>query len=113
LLKQLEIPVCILLQKERCVYVDDIVLAARGSKRMANAKQELARAFKKISSKRFGSIALLLGQDDNIRNVWVDQQQYTENILRKFCKDDCKATRTLVDTSIKLIKVVDSNNHPS
>ena len=43
-------------------------------------------------------------QDDDIGSVWIGQQQYKENILRKFSMNDCKATRTPVST--KLVKAV-------
>ena len=38
------------------------------------------------------------------------QQQYTENILRKFGMNDCKATWTPVDVSTKLVKEIDSSD---
>ena len=72
------------------------------SKRMVNVKQELSRKFQ---VKDMGVLHYFLGikvlQDDKAGSIWIGQQQYTENILRKFGMGDCKATRTPVDTSTK------------
>ena len=91
------------------VYVDDIVLTAKDSKRMADIKQELLRKFQ---VRDMGALHYFLGikiiQDENAGKVWIGQQQYTENILKKFGMVDCKATRTPVDVSTKLVKAVDN-----
>ena len=86
----------------KAVYVDDIILAASDGKRMANVKQEISRKFQ---VKDMGVLHHFLGvkviQDDDTGSNWIGQQQYTENILRKFGINDCKATRILVDVSTK------------
>ena len=48
--------------------------------------------------------------DYDTDSVWIGQQQYTDNILRKFGMNDCKATWTPVDVSTKLVKEIDSSD---
>ena len=43
-------------------------------------------------------------QDQKAGCVWIGQQSYTENMLRKFGMEDAKSIRAPEDTSTKLIK---------
>ena len=76
---------------------------------MADIKQELLRKFQ---VRNMGALHYFLGiriiQDENAGSIWIGQQKYTENILRKFGMVDCKATWTPVDVSTKLVKAVDN-----
>jgi hypothetical protein len=87
------------------VYVDDIVMASKSKGRLAEVKHSLA---KKFDIKDLGKLHHFLGmkivQDESTGNVWVGQQVYTENLLRKFGMESAKPVATPVDSSTKLVK---------
>ena len=43
-------------------------------------------------------------QDEKSGNIWIGQPVYTNNLLKRFGMQDCKAVSTPVDTSTKLVK---------
>ena len=92
------------------VYVDDILLAGKTQKRMTEVKQALSRQFE---VKDMGALHYFLGvkfiQDQTTGYVWMGQQSYTENILKRYGMQDCKTIRTPVDTSTKLVKAKDED----
>ena len=87
------------------IYVDDILLAGKSMKRMNTVKQALSQKF---LVKDMGELNYFLGvkviQDYSAESVWIGQQSYTENILRKFGMEDAKKIQTPVDSSTKLVK---------
>ena len=87
------------------IYVDDILLAGKSIERLNAVKQALSQQFQ---VKDMGELHYFLGvkvaQDHKAGSVWIGQQSYTENILKKFGMEDAKSIRTPVDTSAKLIK---------
>ena len=89
------------------VYVDDILLAGKDDERMAAVKQAFSQEFQ---VKDMGELHHFLGmkvvQDQETGNVWIGQKSYLENILRSFGMENCKAIRTPVDASTKLMKAV-------
>ena len=92
------------------VYVDDIVMASKSKARLAEVKQSLT---KKLDIKDLGRLHHFLGmkivQDETTGKVWVGQQVYTENLLRKFEMENAKPVATPVDNSTKLVKMTDSD----
>ena len=88
------------------VYVDDIVSKTR----LAEVKQSLAGKFDiKDLGKLHHFPGMKIVQDESTRNVWVGQQVYTENLLRKFGMESAKPVATPVDCSTKLVKATDSD----
>ena len=85
------------------VYVDDIVLAGSSDARMKEVKQALSQKFQ---VKDLGELHYFLGvkiiQNQKNRTVWIGQQAYAVDILKKFGLDDAKPVQTPVDTSITL-----------
>ena len=56
----------------------------------------------KFQVKDLGELQYFLGVkdiQDHKNSVWIGQESYTENILRKFGMEDAKTVRTPVDTS--------------
>ena len=92
------------------VYVDDILLAGKSDKRMAKVKQALSQQFQ---VKDMGELHYFLGmrvvQDPSTGSVWIGQQSYTEDVLRRFGMENSKPIRTPVDTSTKLVKAKDED----
>ena len=87
------------------VYVDDILLAGRSNEWLTAVKQAFSEKFQ---VKDLGELQYFLGvkviQDHKNESVWIGQESYTENILRKFGMEDAKTGRTLMDTSSNLVK---------
>ena len=48
-------------------------------------------------------------QDPSTESVWIGQQSYTENALRRYGMENSKPIRTPVDTSTKLVKAKDED----
>ena len=92
------------------VYVDDILLAGKSDERMTAVKQALSQQF---TVKDMGELHYFLGlkviQNHETGSVWIGQQSYTENILKRFGMEDSKTIRTPVDTSTKLVKAGDTD----
>ena len=68
-----------------CVYVDDIIIAAKTDEQLKHVKSALAKQFK---IKDMGKLHYFLGmsvvQDDIHKSVWISQPIYTENLLTKY-----------------------------
>ena len=92
------------------VYVDDIILAGRSDKKISEVKDGLALKF---DIKDMGKLHYFLGmkilQDEKSENIWICQPSYTDNLLKKFGMQDCKAVSTPVDVSTKLVKAISSD----
>ena len=73
------------------VYVDDIVLAGSSDVRMKEVQQALQQKFQ---VKDLGELHYFLGvkfvQNQKNRTVWIGQQAYAEDILKKFGMEDAK-----------------------
>ena len=91
------------------VYVDDIIMASKSKAKLDEVKQSLA---KKFDIKDLGKLHHFLGMkivhDKTTGNVWVGQQAYTENLLKKFGMESAKPVATPVENSTKLVKATDS-----
>ena len=74
------------------VYVDDIILAGKSNKKLTSVKQALSKEFQ---VKDMGELHYFLGvkvvQDHKTGNVWIGQESYTENVLRRFGMEDAKS----------------------
>ena len=92
------------------VYVDDIILAGKGNKKMKEVKEALAKQF---DIKDMGRLHYFLGmkilQDDQSGDVWIGQPAYTESFLKKFGMFESKPVSTPVDTRTKLLKATDED----
>jgi hypothetical protein len=87
------------------VYVDDILLAGKSDRRMAEVKTTLSDEF---NMKDMGELHYFLGvkiiQNTETGEIWMGQSVYTSNVLTKFGMTDSKSVRTPVDVSTKLVK---------
>lgn len=85
------------------VYVDDILVAGKSEKQVAEVKKALAKQFK---IKDMGKLHYFLGvkvvQDE--AGVWIGQPAYAESILQRFGMDHAKPVNTPVETSSNLVK---------
>ena len=87
------------------VYVDDILLAGRSDERLTTVKQALSRKFQvKDMGKLHHFLGINVVQDYKNGSVWIGQELYTENILKRYGMEDAKPIQTPVDISTKLMK---------
>ena len=90
------------------VHVDDIVLATKSDKRMAEVKKGLAEGFK---VKDIGELHHFLGvkviQNPQTGEVWIGQEAYAQRVLQKFGMENAKPLHTPVDASLKLVKTTE------
>lgn len=88
------------------VHVDDLVLAAKSDKRIADVKKALGEKFE---VKDMGELHHFLGtkvlQNKQNGEVWIGQPAYTQKVLRKFNMENAKPVDTPVDISSKLVKM--------
>ena len=84
------------------VYVDDIVLAGKSDKRMADVKRALSDKFE---MKDLGELHYFLGvkivQNHEKVTIWIGQPLYTENTLQKFGMENAKSISTPVAVNTK------------
>ena len=77
---------------------------------MTEVKQALGQQFQ---IKNMGGLHYFLGIkvvcDCKNGNIWIGQQSYIQDILRKYGMEDCKTIWTPVDSSTKLVKRSDSD----
>ena len=81
------------------VYVNDLILAAHSSEKLAEMKKELALQF---DIKDMGRLHHFLGmkivQDDTTGRVWIGQPACTEALLKKFGMEEANAITTPVSS---------------
>ena len=94
------------------VYVDDITLAGKSNKRIAEVKQNLAKQFQ---VKDIGELHYFLGlkvvQDKESGGVYIGQPAYyyAEKVLQQFGMEKAKTVTTPVDASVKLVKATEDD----
>ena len=88
------------------VYVDDIVLAGKSNKRMAEVKKALAMQFE---VKDMGELHYFLGIKvvQKTGEVWISQPAYAESVPQKFGMENAKPVNTPVDASMTLVKTTE------
>ena len=90
------------------VYVDDILLAGKLDKRIAEVLSS------RFNVKDMGELQYFLGvmiiQDLKGGTVWMGQPSYTESILQKFNTAEAKPVKTPINPSEKLCKATDESN---
>ena len=95
------------------IYVDDILLVGKSMKRMNTVKQAVSQKF---LIKDMEELNYFLGvkvvQDHGVESVWIGQQSYTENILRKFGMEDAKKIRTPVQGRSKVFTICQARVNP-
>ena len=86
------------------VYVDDILIAGKCSKKTTQVKTALARRFR---VKDLGELHYFLGVNIKLNSnkssyTCIGQPAYIHNVLNKFGFEQCKAVKTPVASGIKL-----------
>ena len=85
------------------VYVDDIILACKSKYNISEVKSLL---MSKYQMKDMGKLQYFVGvrvnYDETSCKLWLGQDVYCANFLKKFGMYDCKPVDSPVDTSVKL-----------
>lgn len=93
------------------IYVDDLILASDSMQLLEEVKRALKSGFKMTD---LGELKHFLGiqvaREREKRKIWLSQQHYITQILRKYGMQDCKSVKTPLDTSQKLQKTMQPKN---
>src|ERR1700759_834559 len=87
------------------LYVDDLLLACNSMAFMTKLKESLHSEYE---MKDLGEAKFVLGieieRDRANRVIYLNQQQYVENVLERFNMSDCKPVATPMEANVKLTK---------
>jgi len=87
------------------LYVDDLLLACNSMAFMTKLKESLHSEYE---MKDLGEAKFVLGieieRDRTRRVIYLNQQQYIENVLERFNMSECKPASTPMDVSVRLTK---------
>ena len=93
------------------VYVDDILLARRSQRKIAQVKAALGKCFQ---VKDMGELHYFLGvsvkQNSETGETWISQPAYIQAVLKKFGLEHCKPVNTPVTQGTKLLKATEESN---
>ncbi|KAJ3661597.1 hypothetical protein Zmor_005987 [Zophobas morio] len=90
------------------IYVDDILIASRNRKKIAEIGRELAQRFE---IKALGDVKHCLGVEFQREDgrVTMHQRGYIKDVLSRFGMSDCKPVATPIDLGTKLEKNIDQS----
>ena len=87
------------------LYVDDLLLLGEDLSKIEDVKRQLGKLYQ---MKDLGPASSYLGiritRDQNTRAIWIDQQAYIENALKRFELLDANSTNTPLPAGIHLEK---------
>ena len=88
------------------LHVDDLVLAAKGDKRIGDVKKALDSKFevKDMGELHHFLRTKVLPKKQN-GDIWIEQPAYTQKAMCKFNMENARAVDTPVDASSKLVKM--------
>lgn len=114
--KRITADFCIFLRRREdeltiiAVYVDDTIILSNSISAMQSIKLALSQTFEMTDC---GELEYCLGirvkRYRQRRIISLDQEQFTEQVLRRFNMQDCKPVGTPLDPSIKLTQATDDN----
>ena len=87
------------------LYVDDLLLLGEDLSKIKDIKHQLGKLYQ---MKDLGPTSSYLGiqitRDQNTQAIWIDQQMYIENTLKRFELQDANSTKTTLPAGIHLEK---------
>ncbi|KAM1977528.1 hypothetical protein ACFX16_014315 [Malus domestica] len=86
-----------------CLYVDDLIFTGSNPSMFEEFKRVMTKEFEMTT---IGLMAYYLGIEvkQNEECIFISQESYTKEILKKFKMDDCKPISTPVECGVKLTK---------
>ncbi|CAI5737486.1 unnamed protein product [Peronospora farinosa] len=89
-----------------CLYVDDMIIAAKTSREIQEVKTALKHSFK---MKELGKVKLILGMeinnDRNASTLRIRQTRYIDDVVCRFNQDEVKAVVNPCESGLKLSKM--------
>ncbi|CAI5723456.1 unnamed protein product [Peronospora farinosa] len=89
-----------------CLYVDDMIIAAKTSREIQEVKKALKNSFK---MKELGEVKFILGMEiDHDRNdstLMIRQTRYIDDVVCRFNQDEAKAVVNPCESGLKLSKI--------
>ena len=93
------------------VYVDDILLAERSQRKIAQVKAALGKRFQvKVMGEFHYFLGVSVKQNSETGETWISQPAYIQAVLKKFGLEHCKPTNTPVTPGTKLLKATEQSN---
>ena len=89
-----------------CLYVDDMIIAAKTNKEINEVKSALKSAFK---MKELGEVKFILGmeidRDHMTGTLMISQTRYIDDVVNRFNQQDAKAVVNPFKSGMKLTKM--------
>ena len=87
------------------LYVNDLILLGEDLSKIEDIKCQLGKLYQMKDLRPASSyLGIQITRDQNIRAIWIDQQAYIENALKRFELLDENSTNTPLPTGIHLEK---------
>ena len=87
------------------LYVDDLLLLGEDLSKINDIKHQLGKLYQMKDLRPASSyLGIQITRDRNTRAIWIDQQAYIENTLKRFELLDANSTKTPLPTGIHLEK---------
>lgn len=88
-----------------CLYVDDMIIAAKTHAEIEKVKSALKNAFK---MKDFGEAKFILGmeinRDNSANTLMINQTRYIDNVVKRFNQQDAKDVENPCEANLKMSK---------
>ena len=87
------------------LYVDDLLLLGQDLSKIDVVKRQLGKLYQMKDLRPTSSyLGILITRDRKKHTIWIDQQVYIENTLKRFELQDANSTKTLLPAGIHLEK---------
>ena len=87
------------------LYVDDLLLLGEDLSKIEDVKCQLGKLYQMKDLRPASScLGIRITRDQNTRAIWIDQQAYIENALKRFELQDANSTKTPLPAGIHLEK---------
>ena len=89
-----------------CLYVDDLIFTGNNPRLFEEFKADMAREFE-MTDMGFMSYYLGLEVKQMKDGIFISQESYVKEMLKKFILNDCKPINTPIELGLKLFKYDD------
>ena len=87
------------------LYVDDLLLLGEDLSKIEDIKRQLGKLYQMKDLRPASSnLGIRITRERNTRAIWIDQQAYIENALKRFELQDANSTKTPLPAGIHLEK---------
>ena len=87
------------------LYVDDLLILGEDLSKIDDVKRQLGKLYQMKDLRPVSSyLGIRITRDQNTQAIWIDQQVYIENALKRFELQDANNTKTPLPAGIHLEK---------